>query len=87
MTPAFGGQYSIQLSYGRFVGAIVYSLSRRQEIRHLGKSCRKKSAPVIGGASTAWRPGTLSAQIEPIERHHLDPCGDKVIYELLLAIN
>lgn len=26
-----------QLSYGRFVGAIVYSLSHSQEIRHLSK--------------------------------------------------
>ena len=37
VTPAFGGQYSIQLSYGRFVGAIVYSLDHSQQIRHLGK--------------------------------------------------
>ena len=27
MTPAFGGQYSIQLSYGRFGGAVFYRLS------------------------------------------------------------
>ena len=27
MTPAFGGQYSIQLSYGRFVGALFYRLN------------------------------------------------------------
>ncbi len=26
MTPAFGGQYSIQLSYGRFVGRVFYRL-------------------------------------------------------------
>ncbi len=28
MTPAFGGQYSIQLSYGRFGGGVFYSLYR-----------------------------------------------------------
>ena len=27
VTPAFGGQYSIQLSYGRFGGAVFYRLS------------------------------------------------------------
>ena len=27
LTPAFGGQYSIQLSYGRFVGAVFYGNS------------------------------------------------------------
>ena len=37
VTPAFGGQYSIQLSYGRCVGAIVYSLSHSQEIRYLSE--------------------------------------------------
>ena len=45
VTPAFGGQYSIQLSYGRCVGAIVYSLSRSQEIRHLSKGDRNEKAP------------------------------------------
>ena len=27
VTPAFGGQYSIQLSYGRFVGALFYPVN------------------------------------------------------------
>ena len=33
MTPAFGGQYSIQLSYGRFVGALFYS--ENPAVKHL----------------------------------------------------
>ena len=37
MTPAFGGQYSIQLSYGRCVGALFYSLSHSRKITHFDR--------------------------------------------------
>ena len=37
MTPAFGGQYSIQLSYGRIEGGVFYRL-----LRHIGTYMAKK---------------------------------------------
>jgi len=47
----------------------------------------KIAPPIKGALKLPFVQAFLSGQIEAVERHHLGPGGDEVIYKLFLAID